>query len=48
MEWTKFDWFVLGLVIGYAWFPLWRLSKKIVSEAKKARYEWRNPDGNSD
>lgn len=44
MEWTKFDWFVLGLVLGYFWHPLWELGKKIVSEAKKAREEWRGPD----
>ena len=44
MEWTKFDWFVLGLVLGYFWYPLWELGKKIVSEAKKAREEWRGPD----
>lgn len=44
MEWTKFDWFFLGLMIGYLWYPLWALGKKIVHEAKVAKNEWRNPD----
>jgi hypothetical protein len=42
MEWSKADWFVLGLFIGYAWFPAWGLAKKIVSEARKANDEWHN------
>ena len=31
---------ILGAVIGWLWYPLWQLGKKIVSEAKKAREEW--------
>jgi len=41
MEW--FEPFVYGLVIGYVWNPIWHIGKKIVSEAKKAKQEWRNP-----
>lgn len=40
MEWTKFDWFVLGAVLGYAWSPIWRIIKKIIEEAKIARRDW--------
>lgn len=43
MEWTKFDWFVVGAVLGYAWNPVWQLIKKIWSEAKLAKDEWSNP-----
>jgi hypothetical protein len=32
--------FVYGFVLGYFWHPIWELSKKIWSEAKKAREEW--------
>ena len=32
--------FIYGFVVGYFWYPLWELGKKIVSEAKKAREEW--------
>jgi hypothetical protein len=39
-EWTKFDWFALGLVMGYFWHPVWTICKKIVHEAKIARDEW--------
>ena len=48
MEWTKFDWFVLGAVLGYAWHPVWHLIKKICVEAKKATEEWKNPNGKPD
>jgi len=34
------NWFVLGAVMGYFWYPLWELGKKIVNEAQKARKEW--------
>ena len=37
--------FVWGFALGYFWYPLWELSKKIVSEAKKAKKEWRKPNG---
>ena len=40
MEWTKLDWFILGLVIGYTWNPIWAIAKKIVHEAQIARKEW--------
>lgn len=32
--------FIYGFAIGYFWYPLWKLGKKIVSEAHKARKEW--------
>lgn len=35
-----FEPFAWGLVIGYFWYPMWTIGKKIVSEAKKAREEW--------
>jgi hypothetical protein len=35
------NWFVVGAVIGYFWHPIWELGKKIVSEAQKARKEWK-------
>jgi hypothetical protein len=43
MEWGKFDWFILGLLIGYLWFPIWNICKKVWSEAKIASREWNNP-----
>jgi hypothetical protein len=36
--------FVYGFVLGYFWHPIWNLCKKIVSEARKAKHEWRNPN----
>ena len=38
-----FEWFAYGFVVGYFWHPFWIIIKKIVSEAKKAKQEWRNP-----
>ena len=40
-EWTKFDWFVTGLVIGAVWKYAWHMGKRIVEEAKLAKDEWR-------
>ena len=49
MTWQAIkDWldpFIWGLVVGYVWHPAWQLLKKIVSEAQKARAEWRKPNG---
>jgi hypothetical protein len=46
---NSFEWFFCGLVIGYFWYPLWELGKKIVSEAQQARAEWRkNPPKQKD
>jgi hypothetical protein len=39
-EWGKADWFVIGLLTGYIWFPAWAILKKIWVEAKKAKQEW--------
>jgi hypothetical protein len=36
--------FAWGFVLGYFWYPLWQLGKKIVSEAKLATQEWKNPN----
>ena len=38
--------FVWGFVVGYFWYPLWTLCKRIVEEAQLVRKEWRNPNGN--
>jgi len=35
------NWFALGAVVGYFWYPLWELGKKIFTEALKARQEWK-------
>lgn len=35
--------FVYGFILGYFWNPVWTLGKKIVSEARIAKEEWRNP-----
>jgi len=32
--------FLYGFAFGYFAYPLWKLGKMIVSEAKKARKEW--------
>lgn len=32
--------FAWGFAVGYLWYPLWDLGKKIWSEAKKAKEEW--------
>ena len=32
--------FSCGFVLGYFWYPMWELGKKIVSEAKKAKEQW--------
>jgi hypothetical protein len=45
-EWSKFDWFALGLIIGYFWHPLWNAGKKIIEEAKIAKEEWRKDNRN--
>ena len=38
--------FVYGFSLGYFWHPLWTTCKRIYQEAKLARKEWRNSDGN--
>jgi hypothetical protein len=43
MEWTKFDWFLLGLAIGLFWLPVWRIGKRVLEEVQIARKEWRQP-----
>jgi len=32
--------FIYGFIIGFFWYPVWKILKKICSEAKKAREEW--------
>lgn len=32
--------FAWGFVVGYFWYPLWELGKKIVKEAKKTKEQW--------
>ena len=43
-EWSKIDWFLLGLAIGWLGTPVWRLLTVIVKEAKIAKQEWRKND----
>ena len=43
IEWSKVDWFALGLVLGWFSTPIYRLLTRIVKEAKIAKQEWRNP-----
>ena len=38
---SALNWFAIGAAVGYVWYPLWDLGKKVVSEAQKARKEWR-------
>jgi hypothetical protein len=38
--------FAWGFAVGYFWYPLWQLGKRIVEEARLARQEWRNPNAN--
>jgi len=35
-----FEPFAWGFMIGYFWYPLWSIAKKIVNEAKKAKEQW--------
>ena len=42
-EWTKVDWFAIGLALGWFANPIWRILTKIANEAKIAKQEWRNP-----
>jgi hypothetical protein len=44
IEWTKADWFAIGLAIGWFANPIWRLLTRIVKEAKIAKQEWKNPE----
>jgi hypothetical protein len=38
--------FAYGFAVGYFWYPLWQLGKRIVSEARKATQEWNRPGQN--
>lgn len=44
MSWSEvkdaLNYLCIGFALGYFWYPLWELGKKIVSEAKKAKEEW--------
>lgn len=37
--------FAYGFLLGYFWYPIYNLCKKIYAEAKLAREQWRNPHG---
>jgi len=37
--------FAWGFVMGFFWYPIWTITKKIWSEAKLVREEWRQPRG---
>ena len=32
--------FVYGFMVGWLWYPIWQILKKIWSEAKKAQRDW--------
>ena len=38
--------FVYGFIVGFFWNPFCTLARRIYEEAKLARKEWRNPNGN--
>jgi len=44
IEWTKADWFAIGLALGWFSKPIWSLLTRIVKEAKIAKQEWKNPE----
>lgn len=39
--------FAYGFIVGYLWHPFWTICKKIWREAKIAKEEWKNPNGNT-
>jgi len=43
-EWSKTDWFLLGVAVGWLGFPFLRLLTIIVKEAKIAKQEWKKPE----
>jgi hypothetical protein len=45
-EWSKLDWFVIGITIGYFWHPAWTVFEKVFHEAKVAKNEWRKSKDN--
>jgi len=47
MTWTQsIDPFLWGFALGWLSHIIWPILKKIVHEAKIAKKEWRNPNGN--
>ena len=38
--------FVYGFIVGFCWNPICTLTRRIYEEAKLAKQQWRNPDGN--
>lgn len=49
MTWQEItDWlgpFVWGFALGFFWYPIWQILKKIWEEAKLAKKEWKQPRG---
>lgn len=49
MTWQQFfDWlspFIWGFLIGYLWFPVYKILKKIWYEVKLAQQEWKKSRG---
>ena len=43
MEWTKADWFFLGLSLGIAFQPIWVIGNRCIQEFKIAKEQWRTP-----
>lgn len=37
--------FIWGFAMGYFWFPVFRILKRIWREAKLAQQQWKNPHG---
>ena len=40
--------FVYGFIVGFFWDPICTLTRRIYEEAKLARKEWSNPNGDRD
>ena len=38
--WNDLALIIYGAAFGYLWHPVWKILKKIWTEAKKAREEW--------
>ena len=37
--------FVYGFIVGFFWNPIFTLARRIYEEAKLARKQWSNPNG---
>lgn len=39
-----FEVFFSGFLVGYLWYPTWKIAKKVWYEAKLASQEWKKPN----